>query len=60
MRVIDRHASDDAILSTDSGTIATWAVRHFDIRGDRQFILSGLATMAPGLPYTIATQVAHV
>jgi pyruvate dehydrogenase (quinone) len=60
MRVIDRLASDDAILATDSGTVATWAARHFDIRGDRQFYLSGnLATMAPGLPYTIAAQWAY-
>jgi pyruvate dehydrogenase (quinone) len=60
MRLIDRHASDDAILSSDSGTIATWAARHFDIRGGREFYLSGnLATMAPGLPYAIAMQVAH-
>jgi pyruvate dehydrogenase (quinone) len=60
MRVIDRHAADDAILSSDSGTIATWAARHFDIRGRRQFYLSGnLASMAPGLPYTIAHQWAH-
>jgi pyruvate dehydrogenase (quinone) len=60
MRVIDRLAADDAILSSDSGTIATWAARHFDIRGDRFFMLSGnLATMAPGLPYTIAAQWAH-
>ncbi len=60
MRVIDRLAADDAILASDSGTIATWAARHFDIRGDREFYLSGnLATMAPGLPYTIANQWAH-
>jgi pyruvate dehydrogenase (quinone)/pyruvate oxidase len=60
MRMIDRHASNDAILASDSGTIATWSARHFDIRGDRQFYLSGnLATMAPGLPYTIAAQLAH-
>jgi pyruvate dehydrogenase (quinone)/pyruvate oxidase len=60
MRVIDRLADDDAILSSDSGTIATWAARHFDIRGERQFMLSGnLATMAPGLPYAIAAQLAH-
>jgi pyruvate dehydrogenase (quinone)/pyruvate oxidase len=60
MRTIDRLAADDAILSTDSGTIATWAARHYDIRGDREFMLSGnLATMAPGLPYTIAAQFAH-
>ncbi|TMK87359.1 MAG: pyruvate oxidase [Actinobacteria bacterium] len=59
MSVIDRLASDDAILTSDSGTIATWAARHFTIRGGRQFYLSGnLATMAPGLPYSIAAQVA--
>jgi pyruvate dehydrogenase (quinone) len=60
MRVVDRLATADAILASDSGTIATWAARHFDIRGDRQFYLSGnLASMAPGLPYTIAAQWAH-
>jgi pyruvate dehydrogenase (quinone)/pyruvate oxidase len=60
MRVVDRLARDDAILTSDSGTIATWAARHFDIRGERQFYLSGnLATMAPGLPYAIAAQWAH-
>jgi pyruvate dehydrogenase (quinone)/pyruvate oxidase len=60
MRTIDRLATDDAILSADSGTIATWAARHFDIRGDRQFMLSGnLASMACAVPYTIAAQWAH-
>ncbi len=60
MGVIDRLADDNAILSSDSGTIATWSARHFTIRGDRQFYLSGnLATMAPGLPYTNAHQWAH-
>ncbi len=60
MRMIDRHAADDAILASDSGTIATWSARHFDIRGRREFYLSGnLATMAPGLPYTIANAHAH-
>jgi pyruvate dehydrogenase (quinone) len=59
-RVLDRLAADDAILTSDSGTIATWAARHFDIRGDRRFYLSAnLATMAPGLPYAIAAQWAH-
>jgi pyruvate dehydrogenase (quinone) len=60
MRVVDRLADDDAILCSDSGTIATWAARHFDIRADRQFYLSGnLATMAPGLPYSLAVQLAY-
>ena len=60
MRAIDRQADSDAILTSDSGTIATWAARHFTIRDQRAFYLSGnLATMAPGLPYTIANQIAH-
>ena len=60
MRLVDRFATDDAILCSDSGTIATWAARHFDIRGGRDFYLSGnLASMAPGLPYTIGAQWAH-
>jgi pyruvate dehydrogenase (quinone) len=59
MSVIDAAAADDAFLMTDSGTVATWAARHFTIRGDRRFDLSGnLATMAPALPYAIAAQVA--
>ncbi|WP_214110440.1 thiamine pyrophosphate-binding protein [Acrocarpospora catenulata] len=53
--VIDDLATDDAILTCDSGTIATWAARYWTIRGDRGFYLSGnLASMAPGLPYAIA------
>jgi pyruvate dehydrogenase (quinone) len=58
--VLDDLASDDAILTCDSGTIATWAARHWTIRGDRQFYLSGtLATMAPGLPYANALALAY-
>jgi pyruvate dehydrogenase (quinone)/pyruvate oxidase len=56
--VLDRLAAADAVLTCDSGTIATWAARHWQIRGDREFYLSGnLATMAPGLPYAIG--IAH-
>ncbi|WP_219515363.1 thiamine pyrophosphate-dependent enzyme [Nonomuraea ceibae] len=60
MGCVDRAATDDAILTCDSGTIATWAARHWTIRGERGFYLSGnLASMAPGLPYAIAMQLAH-
>lgn len=56
---IDEAAADGAILTCDSGTVATWAARHWTIRGQREFYLSGnLATMAPGLPYAIADQLA--
>lgn len=59
MSCIDELASNDAILTCDSGTIATWAARHWTIRGGREFYLSGnLATMAPGLPYAIGMQLA--
>jgi pyruvate dehydrogenase (quinone) len=52
--VLDELAAEDAILTCDSGTIATWAARHWQIRGDRKFYLSGnLATMAPGLAYAL-------
>ena len=51
--------ADDAIITTDSGTITAWVARHVDIRGTQQFSCSGtLASMAPGLPYAIAAQIA--
>ncbi len=51
--------ADDAIISTDSGTITTWIARQFKIRGNQKFSCSGtLATMAPGLPYAIAAKIA--
>jgi pyruvate dehydrogenase (quinone) len=57
---LDELAADDAIMTCDSGTIATWAARHWTIRGDRQFYLSGnLASMAPGLPYAVGIQRAY-
>lgn len=50
----------NAVIVSDSGTIATWAARYIDIRGDMQFSLSGmLATMANGLPYGIGAAVAY-
>jgi pyruvate dehydrogenase (quinone) len=57
---LGRRLSDDAIVSSDSGTIATWFARHIPARRGQKFSLSGnLATMANGLPYTIAAQVAY-
>jgi thiamine pyrophosphate-dependent acetolactate synthase large subunit-like protein len=49
--LLDELATDDAIMTCDSGTVATWAARHWTIRGGREFYLPGnLATMACGLP----------
>jgi pyruvate dehydrogenase (quinone)/pyruvate oxidase len=62
-QVIARHVNDlladDAIVTTDSGTITTWAARHIKIRRCMKFSCSGnLATMAPGLPYANGAQIA--
>ena len=40
---LNKLLDDDAIVSSDSGTIATWAARYIDMRGDMQFSLSGIA-----------------
>jgi len=50
----------NAIVNCDSGTIATWWARHIPVkRGQLHTISGNLATMACGLPYTIASQVAY-
>jgi len=52
--------NDDAIIASDSGTIATWSARYIEIRGNMQFSLSGmLASMANGLPYCIGAAAAY-
>jgi pyruvate dehydrogenase (quinone) len=57
---LNKLLKDDAIVSSDSGTIATWTARYVEIRGSMQFSLSGsLATMANGLPYSIGAAVAY-
>ena len=49
-----------AIVSSDSGTIATWFARQIPAKLGQKFSLSGtLASMANGLPYTIAAQLAY-
>jgi len=50
----------DAIVCSDSGTIATWTARYIEMRDRMQFSLSGsLATMANGLPYSVGAAVAY-
>jgi pyruvate dehydrogenase (quinone) len=57
---LDKLLAPNAIVSADSGTIATWAARYINIRDDMDFSLSGtLATMANGLPYSIGAAVAY-
>jgi pyruvate dehydrogenase (quinone) len=57
---LGKRLRDNAIVSSDSGTITTWWARHIKAKRGQMFSCSGtLATMAPGLPYTIAAQLAY-
>ncbi|AIB16608.1 pyruvate oxidase (plasmid) [Azospirillum argentinense] len=57
---LGKRLSDTAIVVCDSGTIATWWARQIPARRGQMHSLSGnLATMAPGVPYAIAAQLAH-
>ncbi|HZD42003.1 MAG TPA: thiamine pyrophosphate-dependent enzyme, partial [Terriglobales bacterium] len=57
---LGKRLAANAIVSSDSGTIATWFARQIPARRGQKFSLSGtLATMANGLPYAIAAQVAY-
>jgi len=57
---LNKLLDSDAIVSSDSGTIATWTARYIEIRDHMQFSLSGsLATMANGLPYSIGAAAAY-
>jgi pyruvate dehydrogenase (quinone) len=57
---LNKLLDSDAIIASDSGTIATWTARYIEMRGEMMFSLSGLlATMANGLPYCIGAAVAY-
>jgi pyruvate dehydrogenase (quinone) len=59
-REVNRHLRDDAIVACDSGTIATWWARYIHVKRGQMHSLSGtLASMANGLPYAMAAQIAH-
>jgi pyruvate dehydrogenase (quinone)/pyruvate oxidase len=57
---LGKNLRDDAIVSCDSGTVSTWFARHIPVKHGQMHSLSGtLASMANGLAYAIAAQVAH-
>jgi pyruvate dehydrogenase (quinone) len=57
---LGKQLENDAITTCDSGTITTWWARQIRSKKGQMHSLSGnLATMAPGLPYAIAAQVAY-
>lgn len=57
---LGKRLRNDAIVSCDSGTAATWFARQIRARRGQMYSLSGnLATMAVGLPYALAAQYAY-
>jgi pyruvate dehydrogenase (quinone) len=60
VRTIDRLAADNAVLCSDSGVMAAWSARHFDVHAGRDYLVSAnLSAMAAGLPYAAAAQWGH-
>ena len=59
-RELGLRLSRDAIVACDSGTVTTWWARDIPARRGQMHAVSGnLATMACGLPYAIAAQIAY-
>jgi pyruvate dehydrogenase (quinone) len=57
---LGKRLRDDAIVAADSGTITTWWARQIPAKRGQMHAVSGtLASMANGLPYAIAAQVAY-
>ena len=57
---LGKRLREDAVLACDSGTITTWWARHIPARRGQRHLLSGtLASMACGLPYAMAAQLAY-
>ncbi|QGH68309.1 thiamine pyrophosphate-requiring protein [Pseudactinotalea sp. HY158] len=57
---LSRQLPDRAVLSSDSGSAANWYARHIRMRTGMKGTLSGsLATMVPGMAYTIAAKFAY-
>lgn len=59
-RALGQRLPSNAIVSCDSGTNTTWWARHIPVkRGQLHSVSGNLASMACGLPYAMAAQVAH-
>jgi pyruvate dehydrogenase (quinone) len=52
--------NDDAVVAIDTGAHTVFSARHWKIKADQQLAVCGnLASMAPGLPYALAAQIAY-
>jgi pyruvate dehydrogenase (quinone)/pyruvate oxidase len=57
---LGKRIPENAIVTSDSGTITTWWARYVPaLRGQKHSCSGNLATMACGLPYAIAAAVAY-
>lgn len=57
---LGKRLANSAIVSSDSGTIATWWARQIPAKAGQMHSVSGnLASMANGLPYAMAAQLAY-
>jgi pyruvate dehydrogenase (quinone)/pyruvate oxidase len=58
-KAVSDELDDNAIISVDCGTNTSWAARYINIKKGMKFSVSGtLSSMANGLPYAIAAQIA--
>jgi pyruvate dehydrogenase (quinone) len=56
---VSRLIQEDAHISIDTGAHTVFTARHLQIKSDQQITVCGnLASMGPGLPYAIASQIA--
>ncbi|MGW5664769.1 thiamine pyrophosphate-requiring protein [Streptomyces sp. NPDC003758] len=59
-RALDPMLPQNAIVTSDSGSVANWYARHLTMRPGMRGSLSGtLATMGSGVPYAIGAKFAH-
>ena len=60
IRAVSNALAPDAIICLDCGANTHFSARFLNLRRDQQLVATGmLATMAPGLPYAIAAQLAN-
>jgi pyruvate dehydrogenase (quinone) len=59
-KLLDKYASDDAILTGDSGSAMVWVLRHFKSNGKRRTMLSlRHGTMANAMPMALGLKKAY-